>query len=56
MPLVVPQAGHGNEVIVLKTHTDTHLWFIALTISHKIATQYTKNSVCNSRLMMCQYK
>jgi hypothetical protein len=54
MPLVVPQAGHGTEVIVLNTHTDTHLWLIALTISHKIATQYTKNSVCNSRLIMYQ--
>ena len=54
MPLVVPQAGHGNEVMVLKKHTDTHLWLIALTISHKIATQYTKNSICNSRLIMYQ--
>ncbi len=54
MPLVVPQAGHGTEVMVFNTHTDTHLWLIALTISHKIATQYTKNSVCNSRLIMYQ--
>lgn len=54
MPLVVPQAGHGTEVMVLKTHTDTHLWLIALTISHKIATQYTKSTMCNSRLIMYQ--
>ena len=35
MPLVVPQAGHGNEVMVLNTHTDTHLWLIALTIMYQ---------------------